>query len=131
MIRSAYKQQTGFNLIELMIVVVILGIIAAIAYPSYLEQVRQTRRANAQADMLELASYLERFYSESFTYDGAGLPFDQSPKTGQAYYSLSFQNLTPTGFVIQAEPLGAQADDSCGTMTLDETGAGTPANCWN
>lgn len=133
MIRSAYKQQTGFNLIELMIVVVILGIIAAIAYPSYLEQVRQTRRANAQADMLELASYLERFYSESFTYVGAAAnqPFNQSPQTGQAHYNLNLQNLTATGFDIQAVPQGAQADDSCGTMTLDETGAGTPANCWN
>ncbi|MCX4193822.1 pilus assembly protein PilE [Methylophaga sp. OBS1] len=107
---------------------------AAIAYPSYLEQVRETRRANAQADMQELASYLERFYGENFTYQGAGggnQPFGQSPKTGQAYYNLNLNNLSATGFDVQAVPQGSQADDSCGTMVLDETGAGTPAGCWN
>lgn len=123
---------SGFTLIEVMIVVVIIGIIAAIAYPSYLEQVMQTRRANAQADMLELASYMERFYSENYTYAGAGAnqPFNQSPQTGQPYYQLNLQNLTATGFGVQAIPQGSQANDSCGTMTLNETGVGTPANCW-
>lgn len=124
---------SGFTLIEVMIVVAIIGILAAIAYPSYLEQVRETRRANAQADMLELASYVERFYSENYTYDGAGganQPFNQSPQTGQSYYQLNLQNLTATGFGVQAIPQGSQANDSCGTMTLNETGAGTPADCW-
>lgn len=131
---SRYRKNAGFNLIELMIVVSIIGIIAAIAYPSYLEQVRETRRANAQADMLELASYLERFYGENFTYQGAGginQPFGQSPRTGQAYYNLNLINLTNTGFDVQAVPQGSQAADNCGTMVLDETGAGTPAGCWN
>jgi len=132
MIKQRNTKQFGFNLIELMIVVAIIGIIAAIAYPSYLEQVMQTRRANAQADMLELASYVERFYSENYTYAGAGAnqPFGQSPQTGQSYYQLNLQNLTTTGFDVQATPQGSQANDSCGTMTLNETGAGTPANCW-
>lgn len=132
MIKQRYTNQHGFNLIELMIVVVIVGIIAAIAYPSYLEQVRQTRRANAQADMQELASYMERFYSENYTYAGAGAnqPFAQSPQTGQSYYQLNLLNLTATGFDVQAIPQNSQAADSCGTMVLDETAAGTPANCW-
>lgn len=133
MINSRPSINRGFNLIELMIVVVIIGIIAAIAYPSYLEQVRETRRANAQADMLELASYMERFYGENFTYVGAGAsqPFAQSPKTGQAYYNLNLNNLTATGFDVQAVPQGSQTADNCGTMVLDETSAGTPAACWN
>jgi type IV pilus assembly protein PilE len=131
--KSRNNKETGFNLIELMIVVAIIAIIASIAYPSYQQQIRETRRANAQADMQELASYLERFYSENFTYAGAGganQPFNQSPQSGQAYYNLNLQNLTTTGFDIQAAPQGSQAADDCGTMGLDETGAGTPANCW-
>lgn len=134
MTRLSDNRQAGFNLIELMIVVAIIGIIAAIAYPSYLQQVRETRRANAQADMQELASYLERFYGENFTYQGAGganQPFGQSPKTGQAFYNLNLNNLTDTGFDVQAVPQGSQAADDCGSMVLDETGAGTPAGCWN
>lgn len=133
MTKPNYKKHNGFSLIELMIVVAIIGILAAIAYPSYTEQVRQTRRANAQADMQELASYMERFYSENFTYAGAGAnqPFAQSPQTGQAYYNLNLINLSATAFDVQAIPQGSQAVDTCGTMLLDETGVGTPAGCWN
>ncbi len=79
----------GFTLIELMITVIIIGIIAAIALPSYQEQVRKTRRTNAQADLLELAAYMERHYGENFSYTAAALPFNESPKEGDSkYYDL-------------------------------------------
>jgi len=58
----------GFSLIELMIVVAIVGIIAAIAYPSYSNHVRETRRTTAQADLVELAQWMERQYSGDFSY---------------------------------------------------------------
>lgn len=127
-------KKNGFTLIELMIVVVILGILAAIAYPSYQEQVRQTRRANAQANLMELASYMERYYTENFTYVGTqgALPFDQSPKTGTAYYNIAV-NPAPTAvsYQLEATAQGAQADGgNCDSLTINQTGATGPAGCW-
>jgi type IV pilus assembly protein PilE len=128
------KQNYGFTLIELMITVAIIAIIAAIAYPSYQEQVRETRRANAQADLLELSSYMERYYTERFSYVDAALPFNTSPKQGgSAFYNLSFPaDPDANSYTIQAEPTGAQSDDRCGTMTINEVGQRTAegANCW-
>lgn len=128
----------GFTLIELMITVVIIAILAGIAYPSYVEQVKKARRTNAQADLVELSSFMERYYTENFTYmDGAGapaLPFDKSPKEGgEKYYNLSVSP-TPTQntFTLKADPIGSQSDDRCGSMTLDHTGSRTAvkADCW-
>jgi type IV pilus assembly protein PilE len=124
----------GFTLIELMITVAIIAIIAAIAYPSYQEQVRETRRTNVQADLLELSSYMERYYTERFTYLGAGLPFVTSPKQGgTVFYDLSFPaDPDANSYTIQAEPTGAQSDDRCGTLTINEVGQrnADEANCW-
>ncbi len=131
--KTIYREN-GFTLIELMIVVVILGILAAIAYPSYQEQVRQTRRANAQADLMELASYMERYYTENFTYVGTrgALPFAQSPKTGTAYYTIVVAaNPTATSYQLVATAQGSQANDvNCTPLTITQTGATGPAGCW-
>lgn len=128
------KQYNGFTLIELMITVAIIAIIAAIAYPSYQEQVRETRRANAQADLLELSSYMERYYTERFSYVGAVLPFITSPKHGgSTFYNLSFSAAPGTdSYTIQADPTGAQRNDRCGTLTINEVGQRNSggANCW-
>lgn len=111
----------GITLLELMIVVVIVGILATIAYPSYQEQVRQARRADAQTALLELAQFMERFYTTNGTYVGATLPFTQSPKDGgTAHYNLGFSaGPTATTFTLQAAPLGV---DACGNLTLTNTG---------
>ncbi|HAO24261.1 MULTISPECIES: type IV pilin protein [unclassified Methylophaga] len=122
----------GFTLVELMITVAIIAIIAAIAYPSYQEQVRETRRSNAQADLLELSSYMERLYTQNFSYAAAALPFDESPKQGNPkFYDLDLQNVGANAYTLRAIPKGGQAGDRCGTMTLNEVGQRTPANdCW-
>ncbi|MEY6434224.1 type IV pilin protein [Thioalkalicoccus limnaeus] len=129
----------GFTLLELMIVVAIVGILAAIAYPSYQDHIRKARRADAQAALLELAQFMERHYTLNNSYlcpqeTGAckdrknnqppKLPFDKSPKDGDAeYYTLGFDgNPTANSFTLQATPKGAMAGDPCGTLTITNTG---------
>ncbi len=130
-------QQAGFTLIELLITVAIIGIIAAIAFPLYQNQVERTRRTTATADLLELSQWMERRYSNGFDYRDAGnnptLPFTQSPQNGTAFYNISFSvNATRDAFTLQAVPTGGQANDDCGTLTLDEQGTrgAAQAGCW-
>jgi type IV pilus assembly protein PilE len=135
----AVNRQKGFTLIELMIVVAIIGILAAIVYPSYQGYVERTRRGQAQADLLELVQLLERRYSNGFDYrkaDGTApdLPFDISPREGNpAAYDIDFSgNVARDSFTLQAAPRTLQAGDDCGTMTIDEQGNRTADenDCW-
>ncbi|MDJ0806325.1 MAG: type IV pilin protein [Gammaproteobacteria bacterium] len=129
----------GFTLIELVIVVAIIGILAAIAYPSYLAQTRDARRSDGQAALAELAQFMERFYTENNRYDedlagnAVALPFAEAPKDGSIkYYDLELQAVAVNTFTLRAVPIagGAQDGDDCGTMTLTNTGARTPVDCW-
>lgn len=136
---QAVTRQKGFTLIELMIVVAIIGIMAAVAYPSYQSYVEKTRRGQAQADLLELVQFLERRYSNRFDYrktDGSNpeLPFDISPREDNpAAYTISFsESVTANTFTLQAEPETLQAGDKCGKMTIDQEGNRTAeeTDCW-
>lgn len=138
------KKQAGFTLLELMIVVAIIGIISAIAYPSYQEHVRKAKRADAAASMMELAQFMERHYTANGRYlkpDGTApdLPFAASPKDGGVTnYTLGFAANMPTAstFTLQATPTGSMSGDKCGVLTLANTGAkgqdsgATQADCW-
>jgi len=131
--RNLYHQ--GFTLIELMIVVIIIGILASIAYPSYVDSVRKARRSDAQAVLVESANIMERAYTEFNAYNSAStaLPFSVSPKTGTTYYNLSFSARTATTYIIRAIPTGSQTADDCLTLTLSSTGAKTASgtgSCW-
>ncbi|WP_189577481.1 type IV pilin protein [Marinobacter zhanjiangensis] len=133
------KAGNGFTLIELMIVVAIVGILAAIAYPSYQSHVERTRRNLAQADLLELAQWMERRYSTTFDYrDGGGdpaLPFTTSPRNAAepTAYNISFNGAVGrSDFELQAQPTALQNGDRCGTLTLNEQGTrgAAEADCW-
>jgi len=127
----------GFTLLELMIVVAVVAILTAIALPSYQQMLRKGNRADAKAVLMETAQFMERFFTTHNTYVGAGVLSGVSPKgaTGNdVKYNVGFATGQPTAttYVVRAVPTGSQTGDSCGTLTLDNTGAQTPttAGCW-
>ena len=141
--RRTVRRDSGFTLIELMIVVVVISILAAIALPSYLDSVRKSRRADAKTALVQLAQFMERNYSLAQRYDkdsaGAAiaLPFTQAPVDSPAkYYDLSPGNPAQNTFTLTATPIAgtSQTSDVCLNLTLDNTGArGTSSgrtDCW-
>lgn len=144
--RVMHRRTGGFTLIEVMIVVAILGVLAAIVYPSYMEYVRRGQRAEAKSLLLQNAQFLERNMTENNRYDkdGAGndiaLPFTSSPQNGDATYSIAANPLDDTTYTLQASRQAGtmMENDECGTFTLDHRGQkGLSSNtrsvdeCWN
>lgn len=129
----------GFSLLELMIACAIVAILAAIAYPSYNSSVQKSRRAEAKAALLGVASQMERWSTEKGTYATATLGSGgvYANQTENSYYNLSLAPLTATTYTVRAAPTGAQTGDPCGTFTYnyqgtkDVTGGSwTKSQCW-
>lgn len=117
----------GFTLIEVMVVVVVITILAAIAIPSYSEYVSRSRRAVGKSVLTELAQFMERYYTENGKYvkdDGSLVALVPSNDAAK-YYDFSFDaaNTTAQAYVLKAAPKGAQVNDKCGTLILKNTGA--------
>jgi type IV pilus assembly protein PilE len=134
--RVRTSAQRGFTLIELMITVAIVGILAAIAYPSYTNYVLRGYRSEGLAMLSDAAARMERFYAQNNTYAGAtlatlGITNANSPN---GRYTLSLPAAaTATTYSLQIAPQGAQTKDTtCGTMSLDQSGTKSPttAECW-
>jgi type IV pilus assembly protein PilE len=123
-------RQSGFTLIELMITVAIVGILAAIAYPSYQQYVLSSRRAEAQSEMLKIRLGLEKWRANNNAYSS-----DLSVNTGftgnTAYYTYSIADASASTYTIKADAQGSQTRDAgCTELTLDEGGVKGPAACW-
>jgi type IV pilus assembly protein PilE len=129
------KKEAGFTLIELMIAVAVVSILASIAYPSYTDHVRKSRRADAQGALMGLSNAMERLFTQNSTYLGAagtsgtpantGAPWIYPAQTptggGTVYYNLTIQAATATTYTLRATPINTQAGN--GLLELDSTGA--------
>ncbi|MCS5712498.1 type IV pilin protein [Candidatus Berkiella aquae] len=128
-----FRYSKGFSLMELMVAVVIVGILAAIAYPAYTDYINRTRRADGKAALLNMAIYMEHYYTENNSYTGAtvtGIGLTNA-SSQEGYYTLSISALTGTSYTLTATPTGAQAADSCGALTLTNTNVKGPnSDCW-
>ena len=135
------RHQSGFTLIELMIVVAIIGILSAVAYPSYTQSVKRGDRSAARAALLEAQQFMERFYAANSRYtkndagDAPDLPTRlQSVPSGSPKYGLSISAVSVNSYTLTATPT---TSDKCGNLTLTNTGVKgrsssgpTVPECW-
>lgn len=124
-------QPAGFTLIELMIVVVIISIIAAVAYPSYQDSVSKARRSDGQAALLDILNAQERYFTENNTYTVTLADIDRAATSEDGHYTIEAA-ACGTGIdvcvLLTASPQGAQSSD--GALTLNSLGVKTPADKW-
>jgi len=132
-------RQRGFTLVELMIVVVIAGVLAMIAIPSYQASVMKSRRADGRVALNDVAQRLERCYTQFGGYDADDCPIaDEEEITSQeGFYVVTVAVPDAATYTLTAAPQGAQADDEeCGSLEMDNTGArditgdGEIERCW-
>ncbi len=131
----------GFTLIEVMIVVAIVGILSAIALPSYSEYIRRGHRAEARAGLLQGQQWLERAATATGTYPlSASFPAALKTVPGNRY-DISLASADGRTYTLTATPKGAQTGDRCGSYTITQAGvrgangkleseSGYDKNCW-
>lgn len=133
------RNQRAFTLIELMITVAIVGILAAIAYPSYMDYVRKSNRTDAQVKLLETSQVLQRCFTQYSIYNNANCSVLNAAtiNSDERLYTIGVVS-DATSYTLTASPVGGRiqaADAKCATITLSHTGekgaTGTAtAECW-
>ena len=139
MITWNVKKNSGFTMVELMIVIVIVAILIALAYPSYLQYIRKSKRGEAQQLLMNWSINQEIFRSNNPQYapitdPGNGL-FLAAPNNG--YYAFTLPARSATVYTLQAAASGDQLNDvardgtSCTPLTLTQSGVKSPTACWD
>jgi len=130
------RRQTGFTLIEVMIVVAVVAILAAIAFPAYRDYYMRTYRSEARAELQKIQTDLERWYTNRNTYVGfvlASRPVPGNATGTSVRYNISLQGAaTAVGYTLQAVPAHGQTADRCATLTIDQANnkVGAYPDCW-
>jgi len=131
------KSNTGFTMVELMIVIAIIGILAAVGFPAYTNAVKKGDRADAIDSLMSLSGRMEEYYMNNDTYDGAtvtaaGDGTVGSNKTSDDLYTLAISSATAFQYTLTATP--KKSDTECTTLTLNSLGekgsTGTGTDCW-
>lgn len=123
----------GVTLIELMIVLAIVGILAAIAVPAYSKYMNKSRRADAQALLMEIATRQELYFTDARSYAPTITALDvKLPANVSKHYTVVIEgtDLTPPTFVARATPMAGSPQNGDGILTIDHTGVKTPSTAW-
>jgi type IV pilus assembly protein PilE len=130
----------GFTLVELMVTVMIVGILASVAYPAYRSHIVKTHRNAAKACLSQYAQFMERFYTTNLTYVGADPSTLACTTDGNMSQRYTFSPGTPTAstYTVSATPVGSQlsSDTKCGTLSVTQSGSrsasgtGGASACW-
>ncbi|MDF1822502.1 MAG: type IV pilin protein [Alcanivoracaceae bacterium] len=122
------RHESGFTLIELMIVAGIIAIIAAVAYPAYTAQVKQTRQTEMQGYLTDLSASLEAYRTQNFSYDGATVADLNTNAANSNHYNVQLNILNAgTAYELTATPINQQQGaghmmrDSQGRTCVDKT----------
>jgi type IV pilus assembly protein PilE len=130
---------TGFTLTELIIVVAIVGILASISYPNYIEYVKRTARVEAATLLLDAANKQEQFFVDNRQYSNTLAALRVPAATENDYFTIAVERPQLNEFTITATAVGGpvNGDEECTTLTIDELGvqghtgtAETAARCW-
>lgn len=131
------QKQYGFTLIEIMIAVAIIGILASIAYPSYQEYVRKTKRVDVQTQMIEVGKRLQKYKIANFSFMKGTTPISLAdigysntltlPFSGEALYDLTLTDVTAGTWLLTATPKAGTLMAGYGVMKLNYKGE----RCWN
>lgn len=125
------KQQVGFTLVEIMIVIVIIGALAGIAIPSYQGYLQRAACEDAKGVLVGAGSVMERFRAQTNTYIAAPLgQYAQSPVDGTAQFNITLRNVDcavgahnqATSYCLVAEPVAGGRLAGRGTISLTSTG---------
>lgn len=126
----------GFTLLELMIVVVIISILAAIAIPTYRRYAIRAHRVDGQELLLRVANAQERYYSTTNQYGTLADVGYTDTNSEKGYYSVSVAQASSQAFTATATPLDGQTADDCQNLTInnvgvkDSSGTTTNGSCW-
>jgi type IV pilus assembly protein PilE len=141
--RTGTGRTRGFTLIEIMIVVAIIGILSAIAFPAYQQYVRKSRRVDAKNAVLDMAAREERYFATNNKYSIKGTDFGFSTDTAipvttgsKSYYAITVTQTTTSDFTVTAAPTGTQTADTCNSYIINSlgvqsnSGGASVSDCW-